>query len=81
MVEFDQQLHDEALDLGNWTARIDNVIYIPTMASVVGNTVALLVTSEEADPGPDVVNYTAAMPDVRNMALVPAEAFENFPVG
>lgn len=80
-VTFDQQLIDQILDLANWSARLANTLYVPAAANVLGDTVALVMVPDEADPGPDVVAYTAAVPDIRNLAGTPAAAFENFPIG
>jgi hypothetical protein len=79
-VNFDRPLQPGELIASNWFIRIDGASYGITFVEAVGNSVRLNAEQGEDDPGPDVVSYSAATPDVLSLAGIPAAAFTDFPI-
>jgi hypothetical protein len=77
---FDQVLRPGILQALAWSVRYDNVRYVVDFATAAGSQVDLVLGEGESDPGPDIVDYTAILADVRNLADVPAVAFYDFPI-
>lgn len=81
VVTFDEALVPGVLNLANWSARIGGQRYTMGQAAAAGADVNLFLLLGPPEPGPNVVDYAAAPPDVVSLATgIPAAAFTDFPV-
>jgi len=80
-ITFDQGLVPGVLSGLNWTARFENQIWNAYAAGATGPGVNMALHPGLPDLGPDVVHYSAAVPDVVSLATgIPAPAFTHFPL-
>lgn len=80
VVRFDQTLNVEAQSASNWLIKHDRQFLIPFNLSVLGQSVvADIFVGGPTSPG-SLINYLATPPQVRNVALDPADPFTGFPL-
>lgn len=79
-VQFDQQLQPGMLNPANWTLRASGNTWAVSMAAAAGDTVSGASGLSFPNPGPDVANYLAIVPDVFDLFGRPAPGFTDFPL-
>lgn len=80
-IVFDRPLQPGVVQGANWFARRANVarLFFPD-PSAAGAAVSGSAPVSGADIGPDIVSYSAAVPDVIGANGVPVAAFTDFPL-
>ncbi|MBA7664504.1 hypothetical protein ES703_72565 [subsurface metagenome] len=80
VITFDRRLAPGPLDILNWIARYENMIYTCDAAEAEDDHVTAIMQGPVENPGADQVTFSPPPFDVISRRGIPAVAFADFPI-